>query len=949
MAETMIYEIEANGQIFEIEGPPGASTADLAPVVEQYLAQQQQEEPAAPQPRSDVRTRQGAADVPTDIPTDLGQGFPGGPSTRGRVEGRDQVLPPPLQQTPPALEFATEVARSFNRGLEKDPFTGPITRRLFDQFGIAEDPGPAGSGLERVARRGVEAVGETVALGGLATVAAKRVAAGIAAGGRMLHQRGLVEGLLERFFKTAATAPGKVTSAEASAAFLGGATGESLDSEGNSPAARFFGEMVGSVTPAAAVGVGRGFVKYSPVAAGLRSLARLGRDPRRNPQIMDIAADRLQRASPTARFSLDGGAENLLPEARQRFSAAERAGDKPLLGIERYLLSRDPDLADQGTERLRDVQELIRASARTAATGEERVDPDFAREYLDGLVETSLEDARKQLMDNLEALPSGATRRELNLQARNLIEQAQRAARETEGQLWQAVPTNLRTTADEAASATKRLLDEAESSRIMKQDEDIQLPKEVTRFLGQYRGKGKSRRFVPGPFAKGTGASVKELQDMRSKLRRLAQEERGKAAPNQNYVRMLTDINDALLTDIGKVADADEALTIARQFSVDLNERFTRGVVGRALGFDRSGTEMVDPAMTLESLIGAGSSPARAERGRGLMEAVELKLRGEGTAGNPQEMRQVMSEFLLDEFRRQAIPNGEFSPRRARTYLTQRQDLLEMFPEVRQGVERAIQAGDAAAAGVRRYSPSQSAVGIVLGAPPGKEARRLFNSPEGATAARATMDMLADNPQATLGFQQGVIDELLRDVFSVDVIRGRALGRKMDDPNVRRVLDQVLTDEQRGRLRQLRATAERLDAVREARPRDAIVLEETMLGEFARRFSAAGAARAIGQRAGVGGTVQIPQAAVKLSERLLDAGLDPARTLIRKAVLEDDELLKELLSRRTSLSRDDKAWQLLNIYAQKAAVDYNIDISDGLREDAQEDERSGRERPVGVE
>ena len=93
-----------------------------------------------------------------------------------------------------------------------------------------------------------------------------------------------------------------------------------------------------------------------------------------------------------------------------------------------------------------------------------------------------------------------------------------------------------------------------------------------------------------------------ETGDMlRSRSRALELAKEARVAGKFGDARRLQRIADGMLDDLSELGDA--AVLPAREFSRDLNQRFTEGFVGKTLGLERTGAKAVAPEMTLAKAV----------------------------------------------------------------------------------------------------------------------------------------------------------------------------------------------------------------------------------------------------------------------------------------------------------------------------------------------------------
>jgi hypothetical protein len=903
----VIYEIEAAGQVFEIEGPEGLSEADLAPVVQNYLSSQPS-----------------AATAPGEIPSIVGQEASGAPIL-------EQTQAPAMAKALPAQEVAAEttpqaegnmlieglnsISRNFNRGVF----------RAFGLEGVGRDVRafPAGE-AETPIERGIQTAGEAMGL----------VGAGVGAGRVLINNlRGkgwfagtdinasTFENILSSFYKNAARNPGLVTGGEASAAFSAGAVGEYVaDRSENSVVGRAIGEVAGGLAPAGAAGAAGAFAKVSPVIRMLQNLATgSGGAGRPEGRVgFEEAAQRLSQAEPRGVLALRRTVEDeLSPEARALLPAALQANSPGILDLNAYLLqkgapadSRDL-LRAQQSDLLDGLNSLtLESSRRMAPEGmapaQERFDPDVAVDYMRYTLDAAVEAAQLEALNSINILPK-IDRTEVNKAARAAIDEAYDAASRTENSLWSAVPTDIRTTANNSYEVVKDILMRESLTEV----KGKRLPTDVYNLLARSTGSGKGVTVTAGKFVM-DGTSVGDLQRLRSKLLGIARKERGKpGGGDKEYLKNLGEIQEALLTDMSAVEGASDALKVARGFSKSKNEKFNQGIVGKIRGYDTTGTKQVSPGLTLEKTI---ISP-RDMSAKDNFDNILLALRSAGDEGgvNTQEFVKMAGDLVLNDFKHTAISGGDFSLAKAQGFVNRNRNLLdtpEMAP-VKARIQEAINKQDAYLATAEVLDPAKSAVGVWLKketsmqGSPETGLRRIRNSPNPGRATRQIVEEIQKIPDPAArtmvmgGFRQSLVDSVINEATSSrGIVGGSALKTVLDNPRTKAQLMEGLTADQRRRLNQFRNDALQRERIEEARPSAAglIRANDPLWAQIASRVGFAELGRRVSRGMG-GGTIQTPGIFVSLGNTLRDRGLDPARGIVRDAILGDEELLKALLSK----------------------------------------------------
>lgn len=788
--------------------------------------------------------------------------------------------------------------------------------------------------LPPAARGAARAVGQAATLGAGVLAGPLRAAAGgveqAIAGVRSASQ-GVQSGIRatgQRFVDDtvtfAQTRPGAFFGIELGAASAGGAAGESVRTSGGDPTLAMLAELAGGGAAAAAIPFASAAARVSPVTQFVKGIAGVGPGAAQR-----RAAARVQRAAGADPEQIAERArqarQDVIPEAP--LSLAELAENEGLLQLQRSVAAATAELSAAEQLRFANVnrvsRETLRQVPRAGGLEQPEATPEEARVFLDSLVQERMRAARVKVDESLEALGPRATREDANALARTEIDRAFGAAKEQERALYEQVPV-----VDAPIAATSRsyeaLLREAAQDRVAQQRVARDFPPVLRAALGKLNPETGT---IEGGFLRETGAATsQELVTLRSDLQQAAAAERAKDAPNRRLIRVAEQVADGILRDLDSLP-AGEALSTARGFSRDLNQRFRQGEVGRILGFERTGEAAVAPGLTLEATLGAQGI-------RGASAADEL-LRAVERTGDPEAMRGHIQDFLRDEFLRAAREGGTLNPTKARNYLRRRQDILRRFPELGRQMQQALTTGEEAAVAEGLQKPGQSAAALVLRAPPGTEFRRLLNSPAGKAQALELRELLEQDTtgRAIEGMRRAMTEEIFRaartpstDVTDEPFLSARRLGDILSQPNARDVLVTLGDPGMFQRMRRVQATLSRLERGRRApQAAEGIIGDgESALIGLARRFGAAALGREVQARSGIRASIQGVSAFTRAADTLAARGVDPAEVLLVEAISAPDTVLLNTLLNEKGIPNTPQARKRLNAWAHATALEYGL-------------------------
>lgn len=631
---------------------------------------------------------------------------------------------------------------------------------------------------------------------------------------------GPVGAMTQEVARSAATQPARFAATELSAAAGAGAAGwEAERLWPDSPAAKAFAELgggfAGGVAPFAlgqaanvATGVGASLTTGVPFAGQL--IRRAGQSVREflTPQgAFRRAQRRIRRASPDAEEMLRRAEEaDVLPDAP--LTIPQRAGDRGPLALERSVMESNPRLSQRRQEKFTEVNRAIRESLEQELSPR-RVDPQQAREYLNGMLDTRISQAMEISDQRLRELAPTATREDANRIAGEELRRVRNVANRQETQLYDNLPFDLPTPTDQVRIRYEHHKGKLTKAR-RKSMPDVArelLDRESPDFLGQT-------------------TNFAELHGLRGELREVARIARSEGRNNQ--ARIADDIADTVVDDLSNVSTRNMGESLRRQyetaiaFSRDKNDRFNRGDVGRLLGTNRDGGDQVPTDLTLETTIGRSGPRARVATDA-LLEAVRRH-------GNEEVMRSHIEDFLKDQFNRATVRIGRAEGRRIDSkagakFMRDNEDVLARFDGVRRQFRQAIQSGETVELLERVTDSRVSRAAIFLNASPGREMDRILSSKEPARAVRDVIELAGRDPEglATDGLRTAFLQRVLqrsearaRDLMDDPFTSGRHLERELSSPAARQIMEELYSQEGRRKLQTIVNTARRLDDARES-------------------------------------------------------------------------------------------------------------------------------------
>ena len=696
-------------------------------------------------------------------------------------------------------------------------------------------------------------------------------------------------------------------------ASIGGATGgkileETSFGQKHPELARALGELAGGIGG----GVGgvaalrlarRGGVSGIAATEGRQEVRRFF-DPRKR------ATKRIKDIEPELKLAItDIQAARKTPEGRF-LVPAQAAGTK---GLARLGKTVERDVPESAGILVRKRVEAIKALQKQfVKTG----DVTDARNLLQAKMNQNLDEASVALRRIDTATDPAA----ISTTVENKLRQSLDDAREAETRVWSSLRSDKRTGGTNIIEVYKRELNN------LTEGAD---PKEIVPFIRTKLGRiNKEGKLVGGKLfsevkgkpkvllfdaqgrpiekiAKGkVTAEAKALHQFYSVLGRKVQElsiQRGQA----NKIRILKDLRNAALEDLD-AASVGGDFRDAIQFSRELNERFTRGAIGRVLGFERGDTPSISRA--LEEIVGTGGLKGK--------EAIQQALNA-----SPSTKKDI-EDFLRARFVLQAKNNvdDKINVIKGRNFLDKDKGfgvVLDEFPELKRELELAVKTQRsvddfAGVADVSRVSPlarERAAAGMFLRSDPGTEMATLLGS-KNINRTNFLTDLVKETKKdasgdAFRGLQNAFSQELYKQATNPAdefVISGSKILNRLNELQQTAIKSGLFTSKEFSNLRRIGVVFKRIELELKAVALEGVIND--LPSKLILRPVQVLAARAGGRfsQASMGGSLQTANIfsteARQMVERLTN---DRARNMLVQAVF-DNDLMLDLLKDASKLS-----------------------------------------------
>lgn len=814
-----------------------------------------------------------------------------------------------------AKDLAYSVGGGFNRGLAKG--AGAMVDLVAAGMNLLSDvdiQNPVGGSqhLEGLMRKGglVPGEGEALPIPALGRVTEEIGAAAVPFGvAGTVARTGATGGrfgapILEAFRQSPRlNAAGELSAA--TGAGMGAAIAQEIAPENDT--AELVGQLVGGfVHPVALAADG--------ARAGTGTLKRVI-GPYVNPR--QSAANQLSKVveDPEAAIRALSQPSQATPGAQ--LSPAQETGDRGLLALERALAGQRGELKERLQGGAETTQRAVRDELGDLGGGGIDEPRAFLSERVTGLreqMQARADQAQQRATQRAQALAPGASREQLSRVVREELDDALYDMRQTERELWSAIPDQVQADLTPLKTRYRELLESLPAA----QREDM--PAVAGRLLGAEDG------------ALGDVDAIRQVQGLRSKLLEVARNARAGDTPNLNQARLADELQEAAL-DVMSGSDAGPQVAEALAWSRDLNQRFRQGPVGRVLGQERRGGDAVDSGVTLDRLVRQGATGG-------------VNFDALTSAVDSPETRGAVADYMRTLFVHSATDGGGRVQRgAANRFMRSHSAILDRMPEVRQQLEGATTAQELAERTQNRMLARQrsladkrkSRAALYLDAPVGREIKTVLSSRKPEVALRELTRQTSRDltGAARKGLKTQFVDEMLAQAEKGGQISGKELGEFLDR-NRKAMLGSGLFN--RGdlmRIERVRATLDRIEkGIASGRKIDDL-LEETpdAVTDLVARIVGANLG-SHGAGASTGAPLVAAHAGSKFVRRLTSkVPFERTRDVLAEAII-DRAVMRDLLERvptqpkADQLQRRMNAW-LVNLVPEDDAETEAVTRNDG--------------------
>jgi len=692
----------------------------------------------------------------------------------------------------------------------------------------------------------------------------------------------IVSQTVDDIVKTTAANPGTTAAVETGLA-LAPSVGAGLAEQARpgDPTTRMYGELAGAFSP-----VVLSTVLPTLTANLTRALGTLTPSGREREAAKLVQTDQLKRGANLADEA------KKLREAKGSGTAGQVTGNQGFLAIENELVRSggqiSEDIKKQTQLAISEFNDAYRAAITSGDPELVRLAAQARQDYLVQSLDERVKTAAKRAQDLQSTNMPNVDRAQINKQARDIVESALVTARKTENQLWSGVKRDLVVQADNTLSAFNDVKASLASGE--------ELPAPLKAVIKDIKKDQKKKKLGKGETTTGN------LLRTRSRYLELAREAR--AQNKFGDARMYSQVADAMLKDLDPVT-GDIAKT-AREFSRELNKKFTQGFVGKTLGFDRDGGITVDPTRTLDV----------ARSGQDQQTLLNLQALRSAAGDQSGDMMQLQQRFLQSFASDATNYDGSVNPQKLDNFIRSNaqtiQDLglTDTFTNTEQAARLAERVADQALQGTK-FARTKSTTAKVLGTNNVNEfINRVLRSGDVAGGIKdvSRLAKKSGDPSVLDGLRYGVYETLLDNATtSSGMISGtrldQLLNAKTGNQTVRQTLmvNGLFNSQQMKNLDRLIAkTKEFESALANTDQFENLLGKEDIFFDLLLRIGGAnlGGSSALGQAAGAplvlaGAGVRTAKNAFEKMPKLR------VKTILAEAI-KDPKLMADLLERPTT-------------------------------------------------
>lgn len=582
------------------------------------------------------------------------------------------------------------------------------------------------------------------------------------------------------------------------------------------------------------------------------------------------------------------------------FTSGMLSNDPSLLALEKSIIHKNGQLSGRYKEARQNIIDLSNKELESSMSGQQapRVMVDFLEGRADKLIKQIDERVSVAVKNAAEQAASPSVSREVSSKIfRSEMDEAEQIARATERNAWNQVDSS--TYVDVNAPIVRE--DGTDGSFVTRIDEMLKgktLAQSLPSARGEIKTLFKDLRFLKKKLSE--GATVKDLQGIRSEILERLRTERGADRPNRKLIAAHNEIQ-GLILDAMTRTEAGGPLKAALSVSRKVNDMFTRGTLGDVLGYSAKGDMKVTDAETLRQFILPGEAGGV---------AADDMIRALG--GNERAMF-ATRQYLYDSFYRQVAPDGLVRPDDAARWMANHEELLGRFPDVKKKLSNAADAQTlvnnwSKTADKYRSRLMQERASLFIqvdgrSIPPERALKKILDSGKPKSDMKKLLRVV---DQDKTGMAREGLKSAFHENFVMNGDTPRNLKKNLAKLEKTGVISELYTPMEIARVKKIIATREMADRIQNAGTRigsDTVEKASVLLSfeKILAGYAGAYAASFINPRGG--GSIRTSSKMIQFFEYLFDNSVNPqtvtnAEQLIEEAVF-NPEIMETLLMRPT--------------------------------------------------
>ena len=743
-------------------------------------------------------------------------------------------------------------------------------------------------------------------------------------------------GMFAPFVQKAANQPGRFAAMEAlSTALSGAGAGGAETIFPGSDVARITGSVAAPLAPAVTALRNAPALVRGAADAVRTQFGRAGREAAAADELARIVPDPLDRTRLAEEIKSSDLVDSGVP-----ITPGQITGDPELTALERLLVRLDERTPDGGQGKLEAVLLAQRQRFNAiVAEGDPRAIQEAAQARVDmfnSVLNSRTAQAKEMLEKAADKTTTSADRTELNLSARQILDDVKKAANDTEDQLWNTVPRDV-----ESAPLSTVISYEKNAAEFLPGENPFGVISTAVR--GLKRRQAKLDKWTKDKAAGKEVANKRPPPVLSGDLLRLRNRTRALQRNPQtdpDTKRRLSTVVEGIDQDLADMGISEA--TAAIRFTKNKNLTFGEGIVGKTLATSGRGVPKIPAQVTLTA--------ARANREKGDVNFQELREAAGFNAVNTKSLGGVEMEALQKEFLRKMASEtagmaGDVNLRNLRTFISRNEEAIRSLglTDVFSDTATAAAVAQRVLNKVKKYGPgsgrqqksfasravkmdiNQAVKQILVSPDKGRELQKYLNLVRGRKGG---------SREAFEGLRYAVYQQILDSATtSKGMLSARALNAILDAPassytlgpsrTLRSELTRqgILTADQNKGLDALIVQARKLEnSVNSGTIGEDLAANESGMFELLARVVGASQGRRLGAAFGVGGTLQAPSAGARAAVKNL-IQLPKAKTQqVLVEAIRNPKLMAALLEKTVDISGRIAKQRQINAYLIAAGL-----------------------------